>query len=300
METKINYTVVGIFVIALLIALVTIFVWLSSFWNQKSYNVYATYLNEAASGLSEQSLVRFNGVPIGYVSNIALNPNNPQQVRIVMKIEKGTPITTSTIATLKAWGVTGVNYIELDAIDNKGKLLVATAGEKYPVIPSKLSLFEQLGATLHEVTISVRDLSRSFHRVLTGKNEISINNSLKNISKFTKTLADNSQRIDMTLKNIQRTSAQLPQLAKEFQMTLKAAQKTADKLTKASKDVSLTMQNSRIVMQNVSQQVLPRATQMLNHLENVTTNVQQITSEIRDNPSIIVRGKEPPPPGPGE
>jgi|SRR3989339_783270 len=300
METKINYTVVGIFVVALLAALIAIFVWLSAFWNQKSYTTYITYLNEAASGLSEQSVVRFNGVPVGFVSGIALNPTNPQQVRITMQVEKGAPITTSTYATLKAQGVTGVSYIELDVTDNTGKPLTVLVGEKYPVIVSKLSLLEQLGTTLREVTVSIRDLSRSVHQVLTGQNEIAIRNSLQNISVFTKTLADNSQQMDATLKNIEATSAQLPQLTKQFQTTLQAAQQTANQLTKASEDVSLTMQDSRIVMQNVSQQMLPRMTQVMDHLENVTTNVQQITSELRDNPSIIVRGKEAPSPGPGE
>ena len=171
MNTKFNYTVVGLFIVILAIVLLTIFIWLSAFWQRKSYITYATYLNETVSGLSVQNAVKFNGVPVGYVSKISLNPDDPQQVLILMKIEKGIPITTSTVATLNTIGLTGIDYIELSAESKTGVPISKQAGEKYPVIQSKASVLEEISTTLHAVTVSMHELSETVQKVLNEKNQ---------------------------------------------------------------------------------------------------------------------------------
>src|SRR5438874_2702089 len=100
--------VVGLFVVVLTIALVIIFLWLNAIGTQKSYKTYLIYVKEDVTGLTLQSPVRYNGVPVGYVSGIELDPRNPQLVKISVKIEVGTPITTSTVATIQLQGITGV------------------------------------------------------------------------------------------------------------------------------------------------------------------------------------------------
>jgi len=307
MNTKFNYTIVGLFIVILSIVLLTIFIWLSAFWQRKSYITYATYLNEAVSGLSVQNAVKFNGVLIGYVSDISLNPNDPQQVLILMKIEKDTPITTSTVATLNTIGVTGVDYIELSATHKTGVPLSKEAGQKYPVIQSKASVLEQLSTTLHGVTVSMRELSQSVQKILNTQNQQALEKSLKSISIFTQTLANNSQEIDETLKNTQilvqnltKASQNFPQLTFDFQKTLKNADVAAKQLSQASQRISHTMQDSQLMVQNISQQILPSAFESLNSIEALASNLQQFSIELKQNPSVIVRGRTPALAGPGE
>jgi phospholipid/cholesterol/gamma-HCH transport system substrate-binding protein len=307
MNTKFNYTIIGLFIVTLTVGLIAIFIWLSAFWERKSYITYATYINEAVSGLNVQNAVKFNGVPVGYVSDISLNPQNPQQVLILMKIEKGIPITTSTVATLNTIGVTGVDYIELKAKDNRGIPLQRKTGEKYPIIKSQASVLEQLGTTLHEVTVTMRELSQSVQKVLNTQNQKALQNSFKNISTFTQTLADNSQEIDDILKstqvlaqNMKTASQNFPQLTAAFQKTLNSANAAANQLNQASQRISSTMQDSRLMVQNISQQILPSAFESLNSIEALASNLQQLSVELKQNPSILVRGKAPGLTGPGE
>ena len=254
-----------------------------------------------------QNAVKFNGVPVGYVSDISLDPDNPQQVLILMKIEKDIPITTSTVATLNTIGVTGVDYIELSATSKTGVPISKKPGEKYPVIQSKASVLEQLNTTLHEVTISMRELSDGVQKVLNTQNQQAIEKSLNNIAIFTKTLANNSQEIDETLKstqilvqNLTQASQNFPQLTINFQKTLKNADAAAKQLNRASHNIADTMQDSQLMIQTISQQILPSVTESLNNIETLTSNLQQFSIELKQNPSVIVRGKTPALAGPGE
>src|SRR3990167_10024623 len=113
MDTKVNYTIVGLFVILVGAIAVLLFLWLTSLKHRDVYDTYIVYMHEEVSGLNAQSAVRYNGVKVGYVESIRLNPKDPQQVVLTLKIKQGTPITTSTIATLKSEGITGVDYVGL-------------------------------------------------------------------------------------------------------------------------------------------------------------------------------------------
>ena len=307
MNTKFNYAIIGLFIIVLFAGLLSIFIWLSAFWDRQPYETYATHIDEAVSGLSTQNSVKFNGVNVGYVSHISLNPKDPQQVLVLMKIKKGTPITTSTVATLNTIGVTGVTYIELSLKNNQGQPLLKKPGEKYPIVRSEASLLDQLGTTLHEVTVGMRDLSASVHRILSSQNQQSFQESLVNIAKFTQVLAKNSKEIDSTLKstqvsmkNISIARKNFPHITQELQKTLKSVQLSANQLSHASTRISSTMRSGQNMMQNISQQMVPSATETLNNLESLSANLQSLTRELQRNPSMIVRGKVPSPAGPGE
>src|SRR5690606_22120300 len=119
MDTKVNYTVVGIFVILLCLMLVIFFLWLTSLQHREVYDTYIVYMHEEVSGLGTQGPVRYNGVKVGYVDSIRLNPQDPQQVVLKLKIRRGTPITTSTIATLVSEGITGIDYVGLKALTSQ-------------------------------------------------------------------------------------------------------------------------------------------------------------------------------------
>ena len=131
MEAKTNYTIVGVVILILTAGLLSTALWLSVGFNQKSYSLYTVYLHEAASGLSQDAPVKYNGVQVGFVKRIQLNKNDPRQVEIILSIEKGTPITTSTFATLISQGITGVTFVGLSAVSPDLTPLERMPGEPF-------------------------------------------------------------------------------------------------------------------------------------------------------------------------
>lgn len=307
MDTKVNYTIVGLFIVLLTAALIGLIFWLTTFKHPEKYNVYVVYVHEEVSGLSVQSPVRYNGVQVGYVDRITLNPKDPQQVILLLKIKQGTPVTTSTIATLMAQGITGMDYIGLKALTAAAPPLKAQPGEKYPVIPSEPSLLVKLSTALQEITSTIKNLSYSINQIFDEQNRLAISDSLQNISKVTKTLEKNTQNFDATMvatrklmENGAKASKQLPEVMTQLQEMLTSIRQLATNFSAAGESAALTMRDTQVAVQSVSQQLLPSAQELLTQLANTATNLQGFTFELKRNPSILIRGKYPSPPGPGE
>src|SRR5436190_274322 len=109
METKVNYTMVGAFVIILTAIIILIIIWLSSGLSSKPYTIYKVYMHEAVNGLNQGAAVEFNGVNVGSVYKIRINKDNPQIVELLLKVRKDAPVTAGTRAKLDLRSLTGGN-----------------------------------------------------------------------------------------------------------------------------------------------------------------------------------------------
>lgn len=300
MESKTNYTLVGLTVLILVTAMLTTALWLSVGFQQKKYDYYLVYLNESAAGLSKESIVKYNGVKVGYISNIQLNRYNPQQVILLLAIEQGIPITVSTFASLVTQGITGSTYVGLSAENADMTPLKAESGETFPVIPWKPSLFNQLDSILKNVSNNLDRVSKDVSKVLSENNIKNFSASLKNIGKITKTFADNSRKFDKIMTNLEGFSNSFPDIAKDMRLGLKKVNEMSSDVTRASSNVSAAMDAGKMAMKQISLQTIPSATIMLRRIDAIVANLEIISEQMRQNPSVIIRGTAAPKPGPGE
>jgi phospholipid/cholesterol/gamma-HCH transport system substrate-binding protein len=307
LEAKTNYTVVGVIVLVLIGGLLSTALWLSVGFNQKEYSFYTVYLSESVAGLSEQSPVKYNGVQVGFVKKIQLNTNDPRQVEITLSIEKRIPITTSTNATLISQGITGVTYVGLAAGSSDLAPLQKMDGEPYPVIPAKPSLFNQLDSLLKEVAENVNKVSAQSQKIFNEKNAQYIQDFLSNIDNVSKVIANSSSNINSGIKNMDVFLTNLAKVSKEFPETMKDLKKGVNKfnglasdMSAASKSVSQTMVSGKNAIDQISQQAVPSATNLLNRLNAISANLEKVSNELRQDPSVVIRGTKPPKPGPGE
>ena len=307
MEAKTNYTIVGAMVLILIGALLSAGLWLSVGFNQKEYSLYTVYLSESVAGLSEQSPVKYNGVQVGLVKKIALNNNDPRQVEITLSIEKSIPITTSTTATLISQGITGVTYVGLAAGSSDLTPIKKMDGEPYPVIPAKPSLFNQLDTIIKEVSENVNKVSAQTQKIFNDQNALYIKHTLANIEQVTSVISNNSASINSTIQNMDAVILNLAKVSKDFPLVLQELRVGVKKfdglssdISTASKSISKAMGSGKNTIDQISQQAVPSATSLLNRLNAIAANLEKVSNEMRQNPSVVIRGSKPPQPGPGE
>ena len=145
MEEKVNFAVVGAFVLVLSAGLIGGVLWFSSGKSYRTvYDVYLTYMKESVSGLNLDAPVRYRGVEVGRVQKIALAPENVEQVQLMLAIERGTPVKMDTVAVLQTQGLTGLAFVELTGGSRDSPSLQKQAGEEYPVIEAAPSLIRRL------------------------------------------------------------------------------------------------------------------------------------------------------------
>jgi phospholipid/cholesterol/gamma-HCH transport system substrate-binding protein len=272
MESDVNYTLVGGFVIILLTAIIISIVWLSSGFSFDTDKIYLINMQESVSGLNIDSPVEYNGVEVGSIKKIDLNNKNPQLVELLIKIKSNIPITKGTIATLNTRGVTGITFI---ALKDKGRDLTPLKplhGQLYPVIKTAPSIFVRLDTALSRVSDNLQKVTAAIQAVLDKENQLYIKRMLQHVERITGTLDRNSQKLNTILQNTAIASQNLTPL----------------------------LQSSLNTMKTFESQTLPITYQVLNRLDEMTANLSQISLEIKDNPSILIRGSAPGTLGPGE
>lgn len=271
MESKVNYSIVGAFVIALIGLLVFFIVWLTGASNNKKYHIYLVLMDESVSGLTNNSPVKYNGVTVGNINSISLNVHNPNQVRLLLDIEEGTPIKEDTRATLMSQGLTGLSYVNLTGGSVTASLLKSGKDEAYPVIKSEPSLMFRLDSALRQVSVSLTELSQDMRDLLDKNNRIAVKHTLQNLDKISATLASNAKQIDASLKSTQ--------------LLLKNAADTSTRFPAVINNLN-----------NASVGVIA-ATQKLTAASTAT---KELAQDLKQNPAMLIRGRQPLKPGPGE
>lgn len=286
MESKTNYFTVGLIVLLLTVGLLIASLWLSTGFEQKKYRTYTVYMHEPVSGLNEESPVKYNGVTVGYIREIALNETDPRQVTLRIDVTDNTPITTSTEATLVAQGITGSTYLGLSASSSTYKPLQKKPNEPYPVIPYKPSFFYQLEK-------NINNISSGIHRVFNQENAEYIHASLANIEKTSEIIAQNDAKINQSLQ-------ELPELLQTLKQSIQTFGQMSRDISEAGLLVSDTMRAGRNSIDKISQQAIPPAVVLLHRLNAIAANLEHVSAEMQQNPAIIIRGSAPQKPGPGE
>jgi len=304
MEEKVNFAVVGAFVLVLSAALIVNLLCLNSGKSyRKVYDVYLTYMKDSVSGLNLNAPVRYRGVEVGRVRKISLAPGNVEQVQLTLDIEHGTSVKVDTVAVLQTQGLTGLAFVELTGGNRDSPELKAQSDETYPVIIAGASLMTRLDSAVTTLLANLNRTSENFNALMDEDNRRSVKNTLKDIEVLSRTLAARSAMIDASLTNASRTmentarlTEELPMLAKRVQRSADAFDHMSDELAHAGSSASNTLDNTR----QFTRETLPEVHQLVTELRDLTGSLRHFSDELEQNPGMLLYGKPAAQRGPGE
>ena len=304
---------------ALLIAGV---LWLASGGTlQKKYDLYLAIVQESVAGLNLNAPVKYNGVDVGKVKNIQLDPENPEHVKLIFAIERGTPVKVDTIAVLKTQGLTGIAYVELDGGAKNAAPLLASGGNQYPIIQTKPSLSTRLENVLTTVLAKLDSTSSNIDSLLSQENRAAFKSALTDLATVSKTFAARKDLIDASIVNVARTATNTSQATRELSPILakvgplidelavttshikqgalaieKAGNEAADASNSAGKTVELAGAN----FERFSAETLPEVQRLLGELNELSTSLKRLSEQTERDPASLLRGRSTVPAGPGE
>ena len=177
-DTKVNYAVVGVFVLALAQYSLSAYYGWRSVPTAKRTMLYMSIINESVAGLSVDAPVKYLGVDVGKVEKILLDPDNPQVVQLLFAIRKTTPIREDTEAVLKTQGLTGIAYVELSGGNPQSRPLTAIGPGGYPMIRTIPSLSARLENVLTSVLAKLDRTSANIDALFDDENRAEIKRSL--------------------------------------------------------------------------------------------------------------------------
>lgn len=301
MEEKVNFAVVGIFVLLLGTALIASVLWLSSGKSYRTvYDTYQTYMQESVSGLNINAPVRYRGVEVGRVQKITLAPDNVEQVQLTLGITRGTPVKTDTVALLQTHGLTGLTYVELTGGSRTAPALTAQNGTEFPVIRTGPSLMTRLDTSVTTLLANLNRTSENLNALLDEDNRRAVKSSLADIATLSRTLAAHQSTIDASLTNASRTLENTARLSHELPQRIRLSadnfDRMADKLGKTSDHARAALDST----QQFTTETLPEIHQLVLDLRDFTRSLQHISEELEQNPAMLLHGKGYTKPGPGE
>lgn len=194
METRAPYGLIGFFVLAILLGVLGFVYWLHNTGGLGERTIYRVSFENTVSGLLTGAPVLFNGIRVGEVTALNLDPGNPRQVVATIVVMSTTPVRTDTQAGLEYQGLTGVPVVSLLGGTSTVPLLSPSPGE-----PPILVADPGAGQSMTE---AARQVLRRIDSVL-ADNSDTLKDAIANLNTFTGALARNSDRVDTILAGLE-------------------------------------------------------------------------------------------------
>jgi phospholipid/cholesterol/gamma-HCH transport system substrate-binding protein len=226
METKANHLIVGTFALAVIGGLFFFVIWLAKVEIDREFSVYHITFDEAVSGLSVGGDVRYNGIPVGTVTVIEIDPNNPAKVRVTAEIGGHLKIRNDTVAMLELQGITGVSYVQLSGGSVAAPVLEAGPDGAPAVIRSQRSAIQELFAGAPELINRIIVLVNEFTKVVNEDNRRAFGRILANADTVSGALAKQSPEIERLIVNMGETTVAMQRSMEQFSKLLESADAT--------------------------------------------------------------------------
>ena len=200
----------------------------------KTNTYYAYY--EQVSGLQPASYVVLYGVKVGSVTNITLDEDPSKGVEVEFTVDKRYKIPVDSKAKILSDGIMGGKAIDIEYgrsaeyISDEGTIQTATSTDLFEMAGSEIdflnekiaSVVEGLTVTLDSVNKLVAANSESLTSIMTNVDGVTSNvntmlakerehleEALASLSKFSKSLGDNSEQVGGIIDNLNKFSGQL-------------------------------------------------------------------------------------------
>jgi phospholipid/cholesterol/gamma-HCH transport system substrate-binding protein len=257
MQSRAAHALIGLATLAVLAALFGLGYWFSR--GQGDTIDVKVVFNGKVSGLGRGSSVLFNGLRIGEVKELEIEPDDPGQIYAILKVSQSAPLRVDTIARLEGQGLAGIVAVQLRGGSPAAAPLVAGPGQAFPTIiaESSESIFEK-----------VESIAKGIDEALVGidaaiqANAGPVTEKIKYLENLSATLDSNSSEVDKLMKNVSSAAefiTPLPDKLKNFSdgfmETLRSVDKNrvasviddadrlAAKLNAAAPDIGKTVRN---------------------------------------------------------
>lgn len=315
MENRAYAFLAGLFALLLCAALVAAFWWLGgSHKAETEYEIVSTF---PVVGLNAQAAVRYRGVGVGRVQEVALDASATNLIVIRIAVDRRMRLSRGSFAKLVAQGLTGLSYIELD---DSGLDKRPLDRHRIPLRESDMSQLMSSGKELLGKTARLLDtterLLTTFNRLLDANNTQKIERLIGNMERSSeelapmlrssKSVADKAGRLldeihphelSATLEAMRQASSSMRDTSDSARPALLKFRQSLDEFERIGRHIE---QSSAELSDTINNETLPQAHELIEQLHQDAETLNLLMQALEQNPQSMIFGKPQPQPGPGE
>ena len=302
METRANHVLIGLFTILVTLLGVVFALWAANYAANRDWDEYDVIFKEAVTGLGTGGTVQYNGINVGEVRKLSLDPEDPRKVIARIRLAADTPVKIDTKAKLAFIGLTGVAQIQLSGGLPESPRLLPTPDRKVPVIPTQPS-------ALQNIAEAANDIVERLRTVLSDQNIERISGTLDDVHQVTSTIAAQKEDVAGLIRNLRDATAQLnitlgkaqgsldtidKQVVQNLPELMAKLDRTLATLESAAKNANGVIADNREAVASFSQNGLAQVGPTLAELRELMRDLRRVTSRLDRNPGGYVTGRNRP------
>lgn len=296
METRANYAIIGAFTLAVIFAAFGFVFWFSGPSKTAARKGFDVIFTGSVAGLTKGGAVTFNGLRVGDVTHLNLDPDNPSQVISHIEIDKRMPVKQDTRARLEFSGLTGVASLALSGGSAASPPLEVSGNQSYPTIHADPSQFQNLLESAQRIGEKLGDLSDKANKLI-DENREGINRTVTNIQSMTGSLADKYDGVGPLLLSLNHAATKLDNIlgsvGPDAGKTIAEIGEAARSVHKLADDVDSRMKE---IMANVARFTgagLRQYEALAADGRRTLDDISRAVRSLEKNPSQIILGAKP-------
>jgi phospholipid/cholesterol/gamma-HCH transport system substrate-binding protein len=306
METRAHYVAVGAFVLAVILLAFVSVLWLGRSEFSEQAKRYYIFFRGSVAGLNKGSQVQYNGIPVGRVVDIRVDPDDVEKIQVTVEIDTSiVDIKTDARAFLEANLLNGVATIQIRGGTRDAKGLEPEPGHRYPVIAAGQSELEQLRANLPDLLGDLKETAHSLNDLLNEENRKAVSDSLRNVRTITenfvapseevKEVVENANATVLALKsffrNVDQSYADKGGLKDQLSQTLNDADKLAKNLGDTNRQLQQVLQENRPGIREFTGGTLNQVSNLVTDMQRFIDGLSRFVASVERDPGRLLFGE---------
>ena len=294
METRASHVLIGAFSFVALVLAFLFVLWLGKLSLDREWDDYDIVFKEAVIGLSVGGAVQYNGIQVGDVRKLKLDPSNPSEVIALVRVAGDTPIKTDTHAKLTFTGLTGVAVIQLTGGSPASPPLVAADGQTRPTIVADESALQKFMSSSEGIVTNVNDLLLRLSLLLNQENVDKVAAALDHIEKVSGSVASKRDDLGEAIANINEASRTLTTTLAQTKEALVSVRAALDSAKRFADGAYIVVEQNREAVASFSNEGLVQVGPTLAELRATLRDLQRVTNRLAEDPGGFLLGGDQP------
>ena len=303
METRANYVLVGVFVLICIAGLFIATLWVAGSQYREEYTYYRTYFSGPVTGLGKGTIVRYNGIDVGHVTDLAFDQADPKRVIVTLQIDPTLRLHVDSVASIESQGLTGATYVEITGGTATSALLRAGAGQEYAVIPSRPSTLQQLAQAGPELLAKLNVTGERFNDLLSDDNRKAFTETIEHLRSATALIDDHAEDLDKTLTNLKAATDTLNRTLNSADRAIASADRALSTVDSAAGSLQMASDSANVTVQKVGKlsddadkvvngQATAQFTQLMAQARALVASLTRLTNDLDQQPTKLLFGDQ--------